>query len=362
MDSPREYFSDVEGPFSLDDNAFEIAGLLIPNGYKFFKQLSAYDDFLADIVKKEGYKPGDTLRLQAPFLKAFGATNEILEQFAADNINVIPGTNDTLQYLNRRMRCFLISTSYESYIQAFCKVVGFPFEQTVCTNFDIDKYNLKPNEINWLKELTTEIVSLPDIIIPSNAVASDELHPEVLKSIERLDQIFWDEMEKTDAFQLLEDIKPVGGSEKERAIIERTSDLSNVLYTGDSITDREAFRRIKKDGGLTISVNGNMYAVREAEIGCMIENSIVTAVFVSAFYNSGYEATMDLAYNWNSNGLKLAKKYGLVASTLIDSLLAMYPNRLPEVEVLTDSNREEFGQKSTEFRKQVRGENVGALG
>ena len=122
---PREYFSDVEGPYSLDDNAFELAGFLIPKGHEFFRQLSAYDDYLADIIEKEGYKPGDTLRLQIPFLKAFGATNKILEEFSTKNINVLPGTKDCLQYLSENMRCYLISTSYEPYIRAFCKVIGF---------------------------------------------------------------------------------------------------------------------------------------------------------------------------------------------------------------------------------------------
>lgn len=346
----------------MDDNAFELAGFLIPQGHEFFRQLSAYDDYLADIVEKEGYKPGNTLKLQVPFLKAFGATNEILERFSTENINVLSGTRDCLQYLNAKMRCYLISTSYEPYIRAFCTVVGFPFENTVCTKLDIDKYKLNKKETSWLEKLAKEIVSLPQIVLPPHAKTPDDLHPDVLQAIERLDQIFWDEMEKKDSFMMLADVEPVGGSEKERAILRHSSDIRNVVYTGDSITDREAFRRVKKEGGLTISVNGNMYAVREAELGCMIDNVVVTAVLVDAFYNAGKEGVLDLGYNWTPNGLKLAKKHGLVHPTLVDSLLTMYPEKLPEVAVLTDENREEFGKKSSEFRKKVRGENVGALG
>lgn len=346
----------------MDDNAFELAGLLIPKGYEFFRQLSAYDDYLADIVEKEGYKPGDTLRLQVPFLKAYGATNEILARFSAENINVLSGTRDCLQYLNTKIRSYLISTSYEPYIRAFCSVVGFPFENTACTQLDIDKYELNHQETHWLKQLAKEIVSLPEIVLPPHATTPDALQPDVLKAIERLDQIFWDEMEKKDSFRILEEVKPIGGSEKERVIVQKASDIGNVVYTGDSITDREAFRRVNQEGGLTISVNGNMFAVREAELGCLIENVLVTAILVDAFFNGGKDGVLDLGYNWNMNGLKIAKKHKLVKNTLVNSLLTMYPEKLPEVVVLSDENREEFGKRSSAFRKQVRGEQVGALG
>ena len=42
--------------------------------------------------------------------------------------------------------------------------------------------------------------------------------------------------------------------------------LSDVMYVGDSITDVEAFKLVRENGGLTVSFNGNEYAVRNAEV------------------------------------------------------------------------------------------------
>ncbi len=59
----RIFVTDCEGPISKNDNAFEVASRFIPEGGEFFGKVSRYDDVLADVVKRPGYKAGDTLKL-----------------------------------------------------------------------------------------------------------------------------------------------------------------------------------------------------------------------------------------------------------------------------------------------------------
>ena len=353
-----KYFSDVEGPYSLNDNALEVSSLLIPNGHKFFLQLSAFDDFLVTIEKKPSYNSGCTLGLLLPFFKAFGATNNLLESISLKNINLMPGAKDTLQYLQEKMKCYLVSTSYEQHIHVFCRATGFPFENTICTKLDLDneKFELNGKESDWLKKRAEEIVSLPKLKIPLNAKSRDELPDDVLSSVERLDQIFWVEMENeySTSFELLNSVNTIGGKKKEQTILERTSDASKTIFTGDSITDRDALRRVRKEGGLAVSVNGDMYAVKEAEIGCIIDNTILISVIVDAFLNSGKEAVQDLVHNWNYHSLRKAKDDLQINLELINKLTSLYPEKLPELVILTDENREEFGKKSSNFGKKLR--------
>ena len=50
-----------EGPLALNDNAFELCREFIkPQGDRFFQQVSRYDDYLAEVAKRPGYKAGDT--------------------------------------------------------------------------------------------------------------------------------------------------------------------------------------------------------------------------------------------------------------------------------------------------------------
>ncbi len=101
---------DCEGPITQNDNAFELCRELIPSGGEFFARVSRYDDFLADVVQRPGYKAGDTLKLVLPFLKAFGATNRIMEEFSQRTLVLLPGAREMLPLLAGMAPTFIIST------------------------------------------------------------------------------------------------------------------------------------------------------------------------------------------------------------------------------------------------------------
>jgi len=124
----RVFVTDCEGPISKNDNAFELACHYIPRGDRFFTIVSKYDDVLADLVKKPGYKAGDTLRLILPFLRAYGATDDGMRAYSSRSILLVPGAAETLRFVLGIMPSFIVSTSYEHYISALCEAVGFPFE------------------------------------------------------------------------------------------------------------------------------------------------------------------------------------------------------------------------------------------
>ena len=187
--NPRIFVTDCEGPISKNDNAFELTSSLVPNGDSFFALVSKYDDVLADVVKKPGYKAGDTLRLILPFLKAFGATDKKIRDFSARNVLLVPGAKNTLTFVRNLMPSFIVSTSYEHYISALCTLTGFPFENTYCTRLNMDKYHLSDEEIRRLKELGKELVSLHMITIPKNATSVTEFSKRDQETVERLDEI-----------------------------------------------------------------------------------------------------------------------------------------------------------------------------
>ena len=91
--------------------------------------------------------------------------------------------------------------------------------------------------------------------------------------------------------KILSEVNPVGGKEKANAILlslERTGNrLEEVMYVGDSITDVEAFNLVKSGGGVTLSFNGNRYALRSAEVACMSPHAFILAVFADAFQKEG---------------------------------------------------------------------------
>ncbi|HIE19255.1 TPA: hypothetical protein EYP75_05970 [Candidatus Bathyarchaeota archaeon] len=355
------FITDCEGPISKNDNAFELASRFIPDGDRFFTLLSRYDDIQADIIKRPGYKPGDTLKLILPFLRAYGATNEKMKAYSSQSILLVPGADETLRFVPKIMPSFIVSTSYEHYIAALCDVIMFPKENAYCTKVDIDGYLLCEDEIKRLKELRKEISEMPMLDIPEDATAFEDLPKEVQHAVKRLDEIFWDEISLMNAGRMLREVNPVGGFEKANAvkeIVEKTdSDLSNVIYFGDSITDVDPFRLIREGKGLPVSFNGNQYAIREAEIAVMSHNAIIISILADLFRKIGKEGIIRLAEKWSTSPLK-----EICEPSLLMKLQSLPKDKTPRVERITPENMNRLTRESSDFRKTVRGEAIGKLG
>jgi len=358
----RAFISDCEGPISKNDNAFETTSHFVPNGDKLFTVVSRYDDVLADVLKKPSYKAGYTLKLILPFLKAYGVTNVKMHEFSVQSLILIPNVKDTLRYVVNISHAFIVSTSYEHYIKALCQALNFPYENTYCTKVSMDKYDAKEEEKNSLKELAREISQMPIIEIPSGAKSLNDFLEKHRKTIQRLDEIFCREIANMESAKIFREVNPLGGGEKARAVEDAAekvgTDLSNVMYVGDSITDVEAFKLVKENDGLAVSFNGNQYAIKNAEIAILSENSVVTAIIADVFCRLGKQETLGLVENWNREVLMKCS----ANQNLLKRLFKLYPKELPKAKIITSENMEILAKESSEFRKKVRGEAIGRLG
>jgi len=200
----RIFVTDCEGPISKNDNAFELTSHFVPNGDKFFALISKYDDVLADVFRKPGYKAGDTLRLILPFLKAYGATNDKIREYSSKNILLVPGAQETLQFVMNLMSSYIASTSYEQYISSLCQLTGFPYDKVYCTNLNIDKYEMSKEEAKRLKEIREEISAMSMVEIPENAKDVQDFSQRDQETIQMLDEIFWKEIPKMESGKMLE--------------------------------------------------------------------------------------------------------------------------------------------------------------
>ena len=349
----RQFKTDCEGPISNNDNAFELAQEFIPRGGEFFAKLSKYDDFLADIAKKPGYKAGDTLRLILPFFKAYGVTDAGIREFSSRNILLVPGADAALKQIQSIMPVFIISTSYRPYINSLCEVVDFPVENAYCTELSLDRYGIPDPEINYLRELHSKILALPSIEIPASADSWEDMDTGSLECIAVLDRVFWEEFPSMACGKPLEEVNPIGGFEKAEAIrksCQKTGiGLSEVMYVGDSITDMEAMKLVREAGGIAVSFNGNRYAIESADVACISPNAMILWALASTFNEGGTESIHNLASEWDSG-----------KSALAESMKGDLPGLW--MALIKNANLEELTAQSENFRKTVRGERIGRLG
>lgn len=330
--SPKRIFvSDCEGPITKNDNAAELAEAFVPKGDRFFSKISLYDDYLAEVVRKPGYKAGDTLRLILPFFKAFGLDDRNMKKFSRRNIAIIPQADCMLRELLDIIPAYIVSTSYSPYIMAVCDAIGFPFRNTYSTHVSLDDYSLAEDEKKALKEIHRHILALPDFSLPKGASSPDDLSSDDAKTVRQLDEIFWTILPSLKIYRIIDDVNPVGGKEKAAAILRiaeiEDAALEDIFYVGDSITDVEAFRMVKAAGGMALSFNGNDWAVKEASFAVTARSALPIGWLALMFVNQGTKGFEDL------------------------TMSPLHPD-----------STERISELSCRVRKTVRSEKIGALG
>jgi len=358
----RLFITDCEGPISKNDNALETLSHFVPHGDRLFTVVSSYDDALSDVLKRPGYEAGDTLKLVLPFLKAYDVTDEEIRQFSARNLVLMAHAGDLLRHVRSISPAYIVSTSYEHYIRVLCRALEFPFEKTYCTKLSLDSYVITSEEKDCLKEAGREIAQLSEFENPAETKSLKDLPENTHTAIRRLDQIFWKTIAKMSIGKIYSEVSAVGGREKAEAIKDIIGKegvaLRDTMYVGDSITDEKAFKLVKENGGLTVSFNGNQYAVRNAEIALLSADSLATALIADVFIRFGKTETLDLVAKWNRRTLENSS----VNEDLRERFLKLHPRELPKARIIKRENMRDLAKESSEFRKKVRGEAISRLG
>jgi energy-converting hydrogenase A subunit R len=305
MTAPARIFvTDCEGPLTKNDNAMEIAARFLPWGGEFFARLSRYDDYLADVARKPGYHAGDTLRLIVPFFVAFGLRDVDVKSFSAANVLLVPGAAEMMAEIQRLLPSFIISTSYTPYIRALCEVVGFSFENCRCTELSLNAWAMTDDEKTWLRDGVQRVMQRPVIEIPDGASGLDDLSERDGATVRELDRLFWSEMpaEGRMSGEIVAAVHPVGGGMKLAALEEIVAELDvrgeDVMYVGDSITDAPPFAAVREWGGVSLSFNGNAYALAAAEFAAAGADTRTTLELARAFVAGGRPAVAEAVREW----------------------------------------------------------------
>ena len=345
----KSFITDCEGPLTLNDNAFELCAHFIENGDELFKTLSLYDDYLADVVKKEGYKVGNTLKFILPFFVLENLKNKDCIDFSKNNIYAVMDSKFLLKYLTGAMNTYIVSTSYGQYIEALSNYMEFPFENTYYTKVDVDALSLNEDELSKISQFKVQILENPE-------------------DYELFDEIFFNEIPKMGIYEKIKEIDVIGGLGKKLAIDtlieENKIDINNFLYIGDSITDVEALDFARRKNGISISFNGNEYPLKVAEFAIVSPSAIATAVIADIYANYDKNKVLHFISDYNSHDdlNKLFEDYN-ISKEIKDRFFEVFcDENYPIIERVNDKNYDKILKESVNMRNNIRGEDIGGLG
>ena len=344
----KSFITDCEGPLTLNDNAYELSAKFIEDGGELFKILSLYDDYLVDIVKKENYKAGNTLKLILPFFVVENLKNRDFVEFSKNNIYAVSDSKFLLSYLKKAMNTYIVSTSYGQYIEAVSNYMQVPFENTFYTKVDVDSLVLSDEEISKIKEFKDMILKNPE-------------------DYELFDDIFFKQITKMQIYEKIKEIDVVGGEGKKSAIekiIKRDGiNVNQMLYIGDSITDVEPLEFAKNNDGISISFNGNEYPLNAAEIAIVSKSAIATAVVANVYADNDKRTVLKFIkdYNNSNDNEKLFDDYK-INEDIKKEFFSIFDEDYPIIQIITDENYDDLLTKSKAMRNNIRGEDIGGLG
>jgi|UniRef100_A0A7C3SKA2 energy-converting hydrogenase A subunit R len=355
--------TDCEGPLALNDNAFELCrDFLRPGGDRFFLQVSRLDDYLADLAKREGYKAGTTLKLILPFLKAYGLTDAMMAEYSEKTLRLTPGAAEAYRFLlGRQFPIFEISTSYRQFAEAVGKRLGIGPDRIFCTELNLDRYKISKAEADKLRTIKDEIAALPEIVITPQAQKPEDLSSETREVIERLEYLFGEVIPEMDIGRIYAEVEPVGGQEKAKALEASLAitgkSLAEAMFVGDSITDVEAFKTLRAGGGVTVSFNGNRYAINSAEFIVVANNAWPIALLTVIFQRWGKDGVVELS----TSGQAGHEKIVALPEAVIEPIVRGLGGRNFSFYAADVAHRDQIIKESEAMRARLRGQVVAAL-
>jgi energy-converting hydrogenase A subunit R len=333
-------FLDNEGPESKNDNAQESTvalaeqcGLGKEMGIRFFQRMSNIDDIWGDfhkIAKDPTYSPGHTLKVILPFLKAMGATTLWLYKFAQKSLLVVPNIDKVLTILSRKYNVWMISTSYDWFIAAFCDQTGFDFNRAYCTKVDrFDEIPITEEEIILLRRFIEEVSQMPIIEYDKE---TGEVIPEHQKYYDRITKFVWETVYNMPVGKFLREVHPVGQTQKLEALEQICKEFGipkeKAMYVGDSQTDVQCVGWLREEG-ITMMFNGKGRVCQLSSIMYIGEDAKAIKEVVDLFAERGRQGVIDYY-----TPPREAECGGLLA--------AVTPENIKELEEMSVRKRKEF--------------------
>ncbi|AGI48397.1 archaeal conserved hypothetical protein [Thermoplasmatales archaeon BRNA1] len=334
--------------------ARDLCESVIPNGAKFYDLLDRYDNVTTYVLNRtDTGHSGDVMRLIAPFLKAFGATDYSVLKFFKDGMRFNPGAEDCIRYLKALMPMYIDTVMYQHAADDICDKLDLNDCLAGASSLDLDHSEMTKKEARDLRKMAESIVKLKlpktqyDLNVPL------ELSGEEVKLVTALDDVFINKFQSTEAQKMIGEMSSVGANEKAYSLLDirKTTqiDLDGTMYVGGESIDFQVMDLIKDGNGLALSFNGTEFAVHGANVMVLSEDCTVAAFLGSVFYDTGIQGVFDLAESWSRDYLR---NNDFPDNNLRNAVLAA-PGKFPEVYRITRSNVDQLAERSENYRTKL---------
>lgn len=327
----------------------------IPDGGRLYDLIDRYDNIASYVLNRDNTAHNaDVMRMVAPFLRAFGATDLAVRRFYDSYLPAARGAAETADHLISVMPTYVNTCMYEHAAYAMCEKLDIPLGQVSSTSLDLDGAPMTARGAAVVREMAKDIC---DIELPAMKYEFGvplELGADEVAMISRMDEIFLHRFPVTPAEDMVRSMDSVDSNQKAYALIDirKTSrvDLDGTVYIGGEAIDYQVMDLVRDGNGLSLSFNGTEFAVRGANVAAITEDCTVAAVLAAEFYDTGIQGVFDLVEHWDRKHLE---GDNIPDRPLVDAMLRNHPKKLPTVVRVTRDNAAEVAEKSDVYRRRM---------
>lgn len=352
----KQFICSCWGFLTRNNGTRDIFDRFVRNGGHFYDVITRYDSLCTYVLNRDSNSFGNTMKMMAPFLKAFGATDLQMHNASAETLELMPEAGTIMRHALKVMSTFITTSLYEHDVMNICDYLNIPMGNISCTDISLDAQDMSRQDARTLRDAASIVTSLKIPKIEYLLNVPMELHPLDVKILKTMDDLTVELLAMNSASSIMRSMTSVGSNEKAYTLLEirrKTSiDLDGTVYIGSDTSDYQAMELVKESGGLSLSFNGADFAVRGSNVAVLSNDCTVAGVLLQEFYNGGIEAVLELVNNWDRKSLK---KRSFSDPHLIEAMLAANPKKLPEVFAINRQNIEEVVEKSVAYRKRILG-------
>lgn len=351
----KQIIIEPQGFITPSNTIRNLAAEFIEHGARLYDMFDRYDSVITYILNRDNVgNSSDAGKLIAPFLKASEAGDYNVSKYYRENLPVMPGAAEAMEYFLNTLPTFIDTRMYEHAAYALCEAINVPISIVNASSLELDNTSMSRQTARELRKTAADLAKVKISKTQYELNVPVELDEDEVNMISALDEVFLRKLQKSEAGELMQNTSMVGSNEKAYALLDIRKgtqvDLDGTAYVGGEQSDFQVLDLVKDGNGLAISFNGAEFAVHGSNVAILSEDATVVTVLVSKFYDTGIQGVFDLIDNWNRDYLKNAD---FPDRNLVDEMLRRHPKKLPEVYRVTRDNVSEIAAKSDEYRTKL---------
>lgn len=320
-------FTDGEGPLVLTDLARAAAARmqLEHNGHAvdgrfLFDTISLYNAYKAETTGPN--QPGDTLALLIPHLVTHKIGDDDLQAEAAKT-QLAPGVKEFLDLVRRDWEIYVVSSAYNhlwNYVKHKADL-GLTYREVISSGVKLGRIWLSQEAKDKIHQAEQQVLDRETGILKEteafkNGTSVQEIFDtgtSLGEVCEIFDRLYISDLPRL-GFVPSHACDVMNGKRKAEFVyqkaLERGVDISRVAYIGDSITDDQALKLVREHQGLAIALNGDEFAIRNANVAVALEDRRNLKPILDAWANSGMEGINHFVEGQSSQAVDKERNFG----------------------------------------------------